>query len=202
MARRTQSEAGGDYEQPEWDEDKLYPVHLKEISELYPEGSIGPKGQPRKSAAMKVIWQTEDEYEAWIFDTISLTTSFTGSGVPSKCLQIMCALAGKDPVNCGEPWIDDASLEFGFTQPGGKANADNWPVEGQIALGDRVQVRGRISPGREGRTFLNPERYRPATAQQAAATPAAHPAQAPEPIYSEDRQWMWDNDAQQWVPAA
>ena len=197
MPRVTQSN-GGDYETPEWNEDTLYPVRLKEIRNIFPKGSTDTKGQVRKNAAAAVVWETEDSYEAWVFDTIGLTVNSHGGGIPSKCLQLTCALANKDPHQPGEPWIDPATLEFGFSQPGGIPNEANWPVEGRIALGDRVQIRGRVSHGTDGRTFLNPDRYRPAVGagvQEAARQVATVGADMQ---LSPDGQWAWTGSA--WIP--
>lgn len=204
MTRRTQS-AGGDFPEMEWDEDTWYPVFLNEIREINPVGSIGPKNQPRKNAAAKVVWATDDQTQAWIFDTISLTPSLTTEKKPSKCLAIMCVLAGKDPYNCGEPWIDDETLEFGFEQPG--TDPAKWPVAGRITNGVKLQIRGDVTPGQDGRTFLRPDRYKAISAQSAPpaqAPPAAPPAQRANPSFplSDDGQWEWNGREWQGVEYA
>jgi len=192
MARKTQS-TGGDYESPAWTDD-WYSVTLKEIVSIQPEGSSGYNGKALKHARAELVWTTEDD--DWIRDWVSLTPSLMPDKTPTACLGIMCALAGKDPYQAGQPWVDDHTLEFGFEQPGGEPNSRNWPVAGRIENGVRLQLRGTPKPTNQGRIVLNPEKYKTAAnGVQRAAQAIADVA--PMPV-SEDGQWAWNGS--QWIP--
>lgn len=196
MTRVTQS-AGGDYETPDWTDD-WYPVFLKEVRDIDPVGSVGYKGQPRKHASAQLVWATDDDMQSWIFDRVSLTPSLQTDKTPSACLAIICALTGKDPYQAGQPWIDNATMEFGFEQPGGEPNSRDWPVAGRIENGVKLQLRGTPRPTERGTIMLRPEKYKPlngAGVQEAArqvATVAADMQLSP------DGAWVWTGSA--WIP--
>jgi hypothetical protein len=193
MARVTQS-TGGDYETHDWTDD-WYSVFLKEVRQIDPVGSIGYMNQPRKNASAQLVWATDDDVQAWIFDRVSLTPSMQQDKTPSACLSIMCALAGKDPYQAGQPWIDNATLEFGFEQPGGEPNSRNWPVFGRIENGVKLQLRGTPKPTDRGTIMLRPEKYRSNGVQRAARQVATVGADMQ---LSPDGQWAWNGS--EWIP--
>lgn len=197
MARQTQDSVAAPSKA--WDEDEWYPVYLKEISQVRPAGSPSTfnPSETIHNAEAQLVWELEDGTSTQVRDWLALSVRPAQDKSPSRCMRLICAIAGRDPQSQTDAWIDDRTLEFGFSRPGGQPNADNWPVEGRIHLGVRVQLKGDVKMTGDDQQIarLRPKRYRPA--QDGVPAPAATVPVSTMPL-SPDRQWAWDGT--QWIP--